>query len=255
MPFATTAKIINAYYPPEEFEMFIVYGPLGYGKSAYSIKVGVEVLQAIYKVSEEEAWELIKQFIVFHPKQFFDKIEEIERTVKRVPFLIWDDAGLWLYALDWNDPFVEAVGKYLNVARTHLASLICTTPLPKWIFKKLRNFPQATIIKIMKETGAPGEARWRRIAQAYISWIHPDMKHSGVRRIYRDYFKCKLPTEFYLEWYKPLRDTYEDMALALMKEQWQKIESKAKVVLLENYPRLQIPSLTIQKYVEKQTEI
>lgn len=247
MPFASTKRIIENYYPPEEFDLLIVYGPLGYGKSSYSIKVGVEVLQEVYEVSEQEAWELIKQFIVFHPRQFFEKIRQVENTVdKRVPFLIWDDAGLWLYALDWTDPFVAAVGKYLNVARTHLASLICTTPLPTWIVKKLRNFPQSFTIKIIKETGMPGEDRWRRIAKAYRSWVTPDMKRSGVKLVYQDYFKCKLPTKFYWDWYKPLRDAYEDMALALMQERWQKIESKAKEILLEQYPHLKVPKLNLE---------
>jgi len=244
MPFRTTQLILKAYYPPEEFKLIIVYAPLGYGKSAYAFKVGVEVLKEVFKVKEKEAWELIKQFIVFHPQQFFEKIKEVHQTIKRAPVIIWDDAGLWLYALDFKNPFIEAVGKYLNIARTHMASLRCTTPLPTWIIKKIRKFPQCICIKIMKRTGEEkekGEWGWGRFAVAYRYWVRPDMKKSGVRTIHRDSFDCRMPSTFYWGWYKELRDAYEDMALNLLRERWEKIEEKS--LILEQYPQLALPKI------------
>lgn len=173
-----------------------------------------------HKIKEvKKGWELLKQFIVFHPQQFFTKLDDIEEQgLDRIVGIVWDDAGLWLYALDWNDPFIEAFGKYLNIARSHLGCLICTTPLPLWIFKKLRNFPQATNIRIMKCTGNPYQ-KYRRLARAYSHWMAPDMKKSGVRKIYEDFFDCRMPNHFF-EWYQPLRNGYENMARELMRERW-----------------------------------
>jgi len=255
LPFVTTKKILNAFLPPEEFHLIVVYAPLGYGKSAYSIKVMVEVLMEVYNMRKKEAWEKVKQFIFFHPQQFLDKLEQIKESgLKRVPGLIWDDAGLWCYALEWWDPLLIAIGKYLNVARTRLACLICTTPTPAWIFKKLRKFPQAINIKILKrdsprvnENGEEQEdfvKRWSRLARAYLHWTTPDMKKSGVRRIYEDEFLCYLPDSFY-SWYKPLRDAYEQLALNLIREELHKIGKKSKAILLENYPELTVPKIIL----------
>jgi len=253
VPFILAKKVLDAYYPPEEFYIFITYAPLGYGKSTYDFKAGVEVLQTAYHLNQKQAWEKLKEFIVFHPVQFFEKIEQIEESgLKRVPFLIWEDMGLWLYAMEWNNPFIEAFIKYLNVARTHLAALIGSSPSPEWVLRKLRRFPSAFTIRIQKlngETDFTNKYAWERLAVGYKFWLHADLKHSGVRRLWEDRFSCRMPDDFY-EWYKPLRDAYEDMALNLLKEKWQQISKKSKAILLRDYPQLSLPPLTgINKYI------
>jgi len=214
--------------------------------SSYDIKCGVEVLQRVYHLSEDEAWEKIKQFIVFHPTQFFEKIQEIENTgFKRVPFIIWEDMGLWLYALDYRDPFIEAFIKYLNVARTHLGALIGSSPSPEWVLRKLRRFPSAYTIRVQKVDGHTShtiKASWLRDAVGYKFWLHADLRHSGVRKIWVDRFHCKMRDDFF-EWYKPVRDSYEDMALQLLREKWEQMSKKGKALMLENYPTLNLPKL------------
>ena len=246
MPFTMTKKILDSYYPPEEFYFFITYAPLGYGKSAYDFKACVEVLKYVYHLDEKKAWEKLKEFIVFHPNHFFSKIEEIENSgYKRVPFIIWEDMGLWLNAFDFNDPFIVALTKYLNVARTHLGAIVGSTPAPDWILKKVRSFPSAYTIRIQKFTGHTShthKATWLRDAVGFLFWVHADLKHSGVRKIWVDRFSCKMPDDFY-QWYKPIRDAYEDLALELVKEQWQKLSKKSKALILENYPQLKLPRL------------
>lgn len=247
--YTMTRKILNAYYPPEEFYVFITYGPLGYGKSTYDFKVGVEVLMRVYHYNESEAWEKLKQFIVFHPTQFFERIDQVEASgYKRVPFIIWEDMGLWLNALEWYDPFIKAFLEYLNLARTHLAALIGSTPSPEWVLRRLRRFPQAYTVKIKKadphENDPSTNIAWKRIAQGYIFWMHPDLKHTGVRTIWADIFYCKMPEDFF-KWYKPIRDTYENMALALLKDKWRELSEKNRSMLLQQYPDiLTLPSLT-----------
>jgi hypothetical protein len=246
MPSSMSRRILNAFYPPEEFYIFITYAPLGYGKSAYDFKVAVELLQRVYGISEKEAWEKLKQFITFHPSQFFAKIGQIEDIgLKRVPFIIWEDMGLWLYAMDWNNPFMEAFIKYLNVARTHLASIIGSTPSPEWVLRKLRRFPSCYTIRIQKphqDHDATHETAWKRKAVGFKFWLHADLRHSGVRKLWEDDFNCKMPDDFF-EWYKPLRDSYEDMALALLREKWAQLSKQSKALLVDNYPNLALPPL------------
>jgi hypothetical protein len=243
--FVLTRKIIDAWYPPETFIMCITYAPLGYGKSSYDFKVCAETLRRIYHVPTDfEAWEKLKEFIVFHPSQFFQKIDEIEACgLKRVPFIVWEDMGLWLYALSHHDPFIEAFIKYLNVARTHLASLVGSTPSPEWVLRKLRRFPACYTIRISKTNSCEPSQSWQRVATGYSFWLHADLKHSGVRKIFEDSFSCKMPEHFF-NWYKPLRDEYENVALALVKEKWQQISKESKSLLLASYPAIyNLPSL------------
>lgn len=237
-----TVYILKSLIPPEEFKLFIIYAGLGKGKSAYAIFSLVETLVNWYKIDELEAWEMVKTFIVFHPQQFFDKLDEIEAAgYSRIPGLIWDDAGLWLYALDWNEPFIKSFGKYLNIARTLLACMLMTTPAVKWIFSKVRDFPDAYTVSIMKTTGNP-RAKWRREAKGYQSVILPDLKKSRVYQRFEDTFNCRMP-DFFFEWYKPLRDAYELLARDLIKKNWAKLKEKESLPELEAYPGLALPPM------------
>ena len=217
---ALAKRIIKCFSPPERFQLVIVYGPLGMGKSAYQFKVSVEILKQLYGMSEEEAWKAVKGLIVWHPEQFFDKLDEAEDMGVKIPVLNWDDAGLWLYAMDWDDPFIIAFTKWLNVVRTQITCLICSTPSPQFLFKKLRNFPQAITVRVMKAVSDDKPShRWLRVAKGYLHYVLPDMKHTRVRLIFKDYFSCKMPDDFFT-WYDPLRKSYAKFAMALMREKW-----------------------------------
>ena len=52
-----------------------------------------------------------------------------------------------------------------------------------------------------------------------------------------------MPDDFFT-WYKPLRDAYEDVALALVKEKWQQISKESKSLLITSYPNLKLPEMT-----------
>jgi hypothetical protein len=241
-PLQLTRWIDEAYNPPEEFKLFTIYAGLGKGKSCYAFKAVTEVLMNIYKLTEEDAWEFLKTVICFHPQQFFDKLDEIRSTgFYRVPSIVWDDAGLWLYALDWNDPFMIALGKYMNVARSRLASLVLTTPSPLFIIRKLRGFPDAINIKIVKYTAAP-RTQWLRRARGYQMEMLPDTVKFMVYKKFDDYFNCKMPDRFYA-WYKPLRDMYEAMAFDLIKKSWEEHRKKSIVPELQEYPGLKLPEM------------
>ena len=201
------AQLIRKAWENDEFIAVIVYGPQRIGKTAYSLKVLAEVMgkNGVPDYSIATA----KRNLVFPPKQFLERVESI--TMKE-PMIVWDDAGMWLYALDWYDPWVKAVAKYLNVVGTDLAAVIFTTPLPTWVISKLRGLPQVITIKIIK-TGA---SHFARRATAYRSWMAPDMKKTGVRKIFYDNFSCKLPDRLY-RWYHPIRKGYADEAKSMMR--------------------------------------
>lgn len=220
-----TSDLIDGCFYRDEFEAVIVYGPLGYGKSSFA----TQVLAELYGDNDSDPkdpnskhwnWEGIKRKVLFHPKDFINYLLNMESREKAI---IWDDAGLWLYALDWFSPFIKAVGKYLNVARTHLGAIIFTTPLPTYIMKRVRDFPQVKTIKIMKQQSdvfRPTTQKWvkPRIAKCYSMWISPDMQKSGVKEIFADFFNAMLPDD-YFSWYKPYRDAYAHEAVMMMRKE------------------------------------
>lgn len=257
-------KILSAMYPPEEFVLMTAYGPLGIGKSTYAVKVGVDVLlwwyrhtlfgaydytdPEGYKQARRKAWDLVKQFIIFHPEQLFKKLNEVGELKTRIPIIIWDDAGLWLYALEYKDPFIVRTTKYMNVARTLLGSIFCTTPNPSYIVRKLRDFPQSYNLSIIKTTGSmKGNDKYRRRAKAYLQYynIIKGMRVTGPK--YLDEFTCLMPNHFF-KWYKPLRDSYEKMARDLMTTEWDKQKKKSQAVSLDDYDDLKVPALTLSPY-------
>lgn len=184
--------------------MFIPYGPLGTGKSSFACKVVAEV----YAKNGKPNWEAVKNHLVFLPQEFVAKCRYMMENKVKDKVLIWDDAGLFLNSLEHWHPFVRATVKYLNVARTNWAALIFTTPLPTWVIKKIRGFPQAITLKIIKSNNDDVKRTRPRIARAFRYWVTPDMKKSGVREIYQEKFTAIMPNDFYWFWYKPKRDGY-----------------------------------------------
>ncbi|MEM2066742.1 MAG: hypothetical protein QXH59_09690 [Candidatus Caldarchaeum sp.] len=239
--FVTAGYVINAFRTPdgvEEFRPLIIYGPLGYGKSTYAFKVGVNVLRRLYGYEEGRAWEEVKKFTVFRPVEFMEKVEWIDKTYGRFPFIIWDDAGIWLHAMDWHDEYVVAVQKWLNVARTHLGSIIFTTPTPGWLIGKIRYFPNIVSIKIYKKDSEGKDLpRGVRRAAAYKAWLAPDMKKSGVKLLWIDTFHVRMPDDFYA-WYKPRRDQYEKMARDMVRQAWDNVSKKKKLEVIDQTPEV-----------------
>jgi len=235
---------LNRKRAPEGFVLMTVYGPLRLGKSTYAFKTGVQTLMQLYGLEEDGrggAWDELKRYIIFHPEHFFQKRKEMdEKGLERIPFLIWDDAGLWLYALDWYDPFINAFLKELNVIGTRIGALILTTPSPKFILRKLRDFPDSINVRIIDD-GVENDI-WRRIAKSYKQWFLPDGK-SRVRLEFEDVFSALMPDTFF-KWYKPQRDAYEKLALKLVQEKWEQLKSKSRVLAsVSDIPEFKLPSL------------
>jgi len=198
------AGMIKKWYYSDEFKPVIVYGQMRIGKSAYALKVAREVYGD---------WEIVKDFIVFKPEEFLEKCME---TRHKEPLLIWDDAGLWLFAYDYmRNPLLPAIIKYLNVAGTQWASIIFTTPTTQMLVKRIRSLPHTITVKIIKNKD---ECRKKlRIARGYVRWVSPDTKKHGVRKIFEDHYDAMLPQDFY-DWYKPLRQKYVNTALDMIKQ-------------------------------------
>jgi len=227
------AKFIDTLYYGDEATHIIVYGGyLGTGKSSYCIKALAEVYGSHAGFPDNKPdYEKVKNYIIFPPKEF---VERILKQHNREKAICWDDEGLWLFALDWYDPFVKATVKYFNVMRTDWGAILGNTPSPRMIVRKVHMFPESVRVKISKVASNEDHPGRPRFAQAYRIWMTPDLKRTGVtmQGMWKDSYDAILPNNFY-SWYKPIRDSYAQLAKELMLHELQKLEKKEKEVVIE----------------------
>lgn len=188
-----TVHHIEQAHKNNECQNFIVYGPLGAGKSSYAL----QVLMELYKTDDPE---ILKKYFFFNPLEFLRALKGFKEQVKSI---VWDDAGVWLYYLDYHSPMVKSIAKMMQLIRTKTSSVIFTTPTPTLILGKLRAFPQTLTIKIIKNSG--GEQQGRplrdlRTAKAYRAWLLPDLQKLRIKKMYEDLFGLYLPTPLY-QWH------------------------------------------------------
>jgi len=226
------AGLVDHLYYEDECAIGIAYGGfLGTGKSAYCIKVEAEVYGSHPGHEDNKPnYEMVKKFLDFPPKAFVERLLKMKHREKMD---VWDDMGLWLFVLDWFDPFVKATCKYLNVARTDWAFIFGNTPTPKMVAKRIQNFPEVLRVKISKRGSNIKNPKKPRFATAYQVWGSPDMKKTGVRKVFVDEYNAMMPNDFFA-WYKPLRDHYAKIAKQLMYKELVKLEKKDREDVVEN---------------------
>lgn len=124
----------------------------------------------------EPDFESVKPWIIFKPKEFLDLVLEVDEKER---CLIWDDAGYWLFSLDWYDPFVKAVSKWIQIAGTQFACIILTTPQKSLISSKVLTALVNHYTCRITKAGSDTDRRRMRIAKAYQTWDYPDGRRGG----------------------------------------------------------------------------
>jgi len=228
---------IRAAHKLDDFFGVIIEGVQRIGKSSFASQVGAEVFGEweVYSVKRfgmdvpavgcvKPNYERVKKNVVFLPREFLDRVVGLERGIKE-PLLIWDDAGFWLYALDWYEPFVKAVNKYIQLAGRQFACLIFTTPSASLISSKVLDaMPELCKALILKE-GFDTPWRKRRQARFYQSWKYPDGSKGGVYLYWIDRFDAMLPDDYY-NWYKPISDSYLEQGKTLLKREVRRLDRR-----------------------------
>lgn len=226
LPTLALARWIVKAFRLDDFNLFIIHGTPRIGKSAYAVKAMGQVIdylwgEDIYKITGSTGFRrapLCEKYLGWDPNIIVDIWLDIK---ERIPQFTWDDAGYWLFSLNWTDPLLISVQKYMNVVGTDINNLMMTTPDPEWILSKIASMPGTMRIKIIKRDGGRGDSDSRvfsRRALGYVPWKYPDLKGGGVNKKIEDDFSCKLPDEFY-KWYKPTREFYAQAAKLEMKEE------------------------------------
>ena len=195
MGFITTEMINKSHYD-NECQNFIVYGPLGYGKTSFAL----QVLMELYNTEDPD---ILSKYFFFDPAEFLSKVTQFK---DQVPAVAWDDAGVWLYYMDYQSSLLKNVSKLMQLIRTRTAAVLFTTPTPSLVFGKLRNFPQTITLKVSKVSGHLHERNLRRVT-AYRSWMMPDLQKLRVKKLFVDDYSCMLPNDLF-KWYSEQRRGY-----------------------------------------------
>jgi len=228
---SATQKILDLY-DNDEFKIFIIEGDHGFGKSSYAFRVMSEV----YSLRRCETYggdggkssnwnlKMFKDHIGFHPSHVLD-IWMAKR--KRDYCFVWDDSGLWLNAMDYQDPFVKEVGKYLQVARSDWACILFTCIDKEDVVNKVRTLRHAITIDINKN-GSSAKQPNIRTATGTTTWKSRKGR-TGFNYEWEERYDCWMPQHFY-DWYLPLRNEYSTMAKKLMKD---KLEKKKDIMAVK----------------------
>ncbi|MEM4323899.1 MAG: hypothetical protein QXK74_08120 [Candidatus Nitrosocaldaceae archaeon] len=195
------AQMIDRWHRNDENKIVLIYGSAGVGKSSYAIQTCIE-LDAAYHYG-------YKDFIIFKPQEFIEKVSYLVDHNIKVPALIWDDAGVWLYKFDYQDDFVKSAVKFFNVARTVASCIILTTISPHMLVSNLKKIDMLTI-KIVRR-GHNNTS----LAKCYRANITPN-GYRLLQTVFEDEYPRHMPKEVY-NWYSKVRANYVKEALELMK--------------------------------------
>jgi hypothetical protein len=230
------AKLIYRAMIRDETLFYIIYGPLRYGKTSYCFKT----LASLYNTWEPE---VLRKFTVFKPIEFKDNIGPLIKSGVKYPAFLWEDAGIWLNAMDWHDPMLRSIIEFFQVIGTSFAAVLFTSPLPTYIITKLRSLPNCANIRIYKINDNPNKPR---TAKGYYQWIAPDLKKTGVRPFIEDKFSAVMPTKFY-DWYYPYRKSY-------LTESYEKLEAAVYARAEEELSKGEVPKASSKDNVSESIE-
>lgn len=210
---------INHAYHLDDFYGLLVTGRQRIGKSSYVCQglaesMGKWEYHPSPYCAEPDYSDRMRKWITFPPEEFIDLTLSLGVGTKERAAL-WDDAGFWLFVLDWYEPFVKVVARYIQLAGRQFGFLLLTSPAQGMISSKVLDaMPDLFIAKVVKE-GEDTPKLKPRLVKVYERWEYPDGRKGGVRTRWKDHYNAILPDDFW-KWYKPKSDHYLDEGLKIL---------------------------------------
>ena len=219
--FILTEKILRVNQPKSyDYLGAITTGSRGSGKTVYNLKTMVQVFQALYDMTEDEAWEQALDNIIW---TMSDLIKLMKSTTykNRYPVLCYDDAGTSATSLLWSS-FIKDFG-YLKIALDQIRSttgcLLINCPSLDSVSKFIRGYDDYLVtIRKHKE--------WQRIATGYQRYRKPYGRRY-IRRLWQDNFSAYCKPKYFHR-YMQMREEKKEHIIKLIE---QKGTKKQKEVL------------------------
>jgi len=200
-------RIVDAYRNMG-FVSAVIFGPQGTGKTTYAFKVARDVEYEIRGLrTKDEAWQYVTYF--FELPEALDFIQQLTEKDQRIPYIIFDDASIWLSKYYWYKDYMKAFYSYYALIRTRVSAVIFTTPAPDDLayFLREKGWYQIKIVWHNKK---------KKIAKALLyekeftrnsrGDFTTKSSHTAI-----DYFKVQLPDDFYQEYLKKRKEKELDL--------------------------------------------
>ena len=179
-----------------DFESAFLVGPQGMGKTTY----GMLVLYEIYR-----DWDLVLHYTVFDPRPVLYELKECLTTGRRIPTILFDDAGIhlskYLPQIEGNAELVMVLNATYNLIRTVTGGVIFTSP-DMDILKELR--------KKSWWIGTPTAPHGREHPKRYLVLYRKRIMPTGHTRVYRsaedEYWLTMIPGDVRKEYEDKRRD-------------------------------------------------
>lgn len=192
---------IQLWYDSNELRLVIVEGYQGVGKSLFTLLIASQVYNT-------QSWEKIKQYYVYERKEF---IKLVKNKRGRSPLLVWDDAGNWLHAQDYQKKEVIDVCRYFQVARPHWGCIMLTTVDAEDIVNRIRNVKDRVLVQIIKHSSRKEPDR--RHAKIFTRWKSPDKTRKGEEtKVEEEFYLHECPRDLY-DGYEKYRNTFVKKAI------------------------------------------
>ncbi len=152
------ARLISSAYKRYDFVSAFVVGPQGMGKTTYAMLVAYEIYGD---------WDKVLGNLYFDPREALPRFREALASGRRIPLVIFDDAGMHLskYLISSNKEgfhLAKLLNALINLARTLTAGVVYTSP-DMDILKELRKKAWVVV-----EPLAPhGRSKPYRVARLY----------------------------------------------------------------------------------------
>lgn len=231
-------RILQKY--PMGFIGAIIEGERGYGKSTYALKVMAQVYKTLQGCSDEEAWNIAIDNMIFSMDELIKKINHNINTDTVTPALCLDDATVHFssYKFFTNLYEVILIHGMFDTIRTACTGLILTCPKRDLLLAALRNYDDYKIEIYMDHD-------WERIARGYKLKTTP----IGQKRTYKNFednYSCYLPDWVFTKYMEKrkfyLKQTNDELQKILSSK-----DEKKKVREIKE----KITKVTLGKKIEK----
>ncbi len=203
-----------------DYEQAFIIGKQGVGKTTYALLVMYEVYQD---------WDRVLHYTVFDPREVLPEFREALKTGKRIPVVLFDDAGFHLSKYLWSvdrdsQRLALTINALFNLIRTICAATIFTSP-DLDVLKELRKKSW-----IVGQPVAPsGVHQPYRIMRLYRKTIMPDGRIS-VRYFAEDHYDLRaVPAD--------VRKEYEEKRRAAIEPLLEMLEEVLDTATVPRLPR------------------
>ena len=194
-----SAELAKHAYKVNGYLQLFVFGEQGVGKTTYACLTAFQVYRD---------WDKVLKHLFFHPQPALAKLKETFKGGRRIPLIIFDDAGIYLskythLAVKGGYTVTLNINRVFNFMRTLCSTVILTSPTPD-ILKDLREKSWFNaIVRPHPERSEP----WR---QAVILKRFPSLKgETWLENVGEDSFPLKLPNDVYREYERKRNEAAE----------------------------------------------